>query len=196
MTALRGCRHLRVINRSTESPMFAVFDFASFEVSPDRWRQDTREEGMTEGGRSWYVGPETAAALISATRRVRCTLRMADRIIDRWMDGGKGEKGSFSIRAPSSPAVPFLSFSLLAPLHSLFAVLFLSLSLLLSWKPSLSSSLLSSVTCSSAPLSFHYLIKSSYDEKDEDPTRGSVVVLPFVFTGHRSGHARARETGE
>lgn len=120
ITALRGCRHLRVINRSTESPMFAVFDFASFEVSPDRRRRDTREEGMNEGGQSWYAGPETAAALISATRRVRCTLRMADRIIDRWMDGwerGKGlvqhpcplvSRGSLSLfLPPGTPSLPF-----------------------------------------------------------------------------------------
>lgn len=113
---------------------------------------------------------------------------VADRIIDRWMDGvGKGEKGSSSARVPSRLAIPLSIFlPPRVPSSSPLAVPFPILSLSVSrW----------SLPCSLPlsrfrylPLGFRYLIKSSYDEKDEDPTKragGSVVAPPFLFTSHR-----------
>lgn len=126
----------------------------------------------------------------------------------RSMDGrgGKGEKGSSSVRGPLVPRSPFsLSPSPCVPSPTSLRLsssdpVFLSLSFVLSLNPPCAFSLApASVTCSPAPFGFRYLIKSSYDEKDEDParrTRGSVVVLPFLFTGRRSRHARAGRTEE
>lgn len=174
MIALRGCRHLRAINRSTESPMFAVFDSASFEVSPDRRRRHpergderrrTKLVRRTRNGSSPYF--------CDSSRPVHPSGGGSHY---RSMDGrgGKGEKGSSSIRAPSSrgplslflpPGVPFAPFS-----PSSFDPISLSPSLAEAIALSLSPA---SVTCSS--LGFRYLIKSSYDEKDEDSTRSERI---------------------
>lgn len=141
-------------------------------------------EGMDEGKQSWYAEPETAAALISVTRRVRCTLRVADRIIDRWMVGvGKGKRAR-PASVPLHPVVLFLSFSFLASLHhsSRYPLPILSLSFS-RWSPCFLP-----LSCFryllSVLLGFRYLIKSSYDEKDEDPAgeqENSVVTPSFLF---------------
>lgn len=111
-------------------------------ASPDRLATGYRRDGTKED-KVGYAGPETAAALISATRRVRCTLRVADRIIDRWMDGvGKGKRAR-PASVPPRPAVPLSLFLLpRVPSPTPLAVLFRScLSHSLSWKPPLSPSL-------------------------------------------------------
>lgn len=102
----------------------------------------------------------------------------------RSMDGrgGKGEKGSSSVRAPRVPRSPFLSFSFLASLHP-------PLSPLSSDPVSL---ILSRGSPRFLPLSrfryllppppfpgFRYLIKSSYDEKDEDSARSGRIRRSF-----------------
>lgn len=151
-------------------------------ASPDRLATGV-PAGWNEGGQSWYAGPETAAALISATRRVRCTLRVADRIIDRWMDGvGKGKRAR-PASVPPRPAVPLSLFLLpRVPSPTPLAVLFRSC---------LSHSL-SRGSPRFLPLSrfryllpppsfpgFRYLIKSSYDEKDEDSARSGRIRRSF-----------------
>lgn len=129
---------------------------------------------MDEGEQSWYAGPETVAALISMTRRVRCTLRVADRIIDRWMVRvGKGKRARPA--SPPCPLVPRSPFSLSPSSRPFITPLAVLLRSYLSQSPVEAPAFSlppASVTCSSALHGFRYLIKSSYDEKDEDPGNG------------------------
>jgi len=146
MTVLQGCRHHlyyqlfgRIVNAA-----ISIFDFPSFEVSVaslDRrrnskgggWRR-TKLVRRTRNGSSPYF--------CDSSRPVHPSV--ADRIIDRWMDGWERGKGLVQRPCPFVPQSPFLSFSFLASLHHPFRrpLLILSLSLILPLKPPpLSSSL-------------------------------------------------------
>jgi len=50
-----------------------------------------------------------------------------------------------------------------------------------------------SVTCSSSPLGFRYLIKSSYDEKEEDPREREIRRGSSISLGYQSDHAFSRK---
>lgn len=117
MTALRGCRLCyQSIDRIIDATAFDSPSFGYISRSmATGWRYRREREWVDEGEQSWYAEPETAAALISVTRRVRCTLRLADRIIDRWMVGvGKGKRACPASVSPP-PLVPGSPFSLFLP---------------------------------------------------------------------------------
>jgi len=190
------------INWSTESSMpryrYSIFRVSKYSVaSPDRrrnskgggWRR-TKLVRRTRNGSSPYF--------CDSSRPVHPSV--ADRIIDRWMDGWERGKGLVQRPCPFVPQSPFLSFSFLASLHhpSRRPLLILSLS----HSPVKTSPAFflfpASVTCFSAPVDFRYLIKSSYDEKRKKILESgrSVVVPPFPWATKAIMLSRARKTGE
>jgi len=95
--------HLHVINRSTEWPIprYSIFSSPSFKVRlrfqfGDGGGRGGRG-GINEGGQSWYAGPETAAALISATRPVHPSGSGSHY---RSMDGRSRERGKGLVQRP------------------------------------------------------------------------------------------------
>jgi len=117
----------------------------------------------------------------------------------RSMDGWERGKGLVQRPCPFVPQSPFLSFSFLASLHHPSRRPLLILSLSHSPVKTSPAFFLSptSVTCSSSPLGFRYLIKSSYNEKEEDPREREIVMVPpFPWATKAIMLSRARKTGE
>lgn len=126
-----------------------------------------------------------AAALISATLRPVHPSAAGSHYRSMGEVGRKGEKGSSSVRAPSS----FRGLLVVFPV----SIFFVSLSCFLSFyfRVIISFSLFSfnslSLSLSSSFISlfgFRYLIKSSYDEKDEATARNAVS-FPFFLSFSR-----------
>lgn len=186
---------MSVVDGSTESAMlrYSTFLISKYQLHP--WISKVGGEGKREEARAKVVcrirnGSSPYFCNSSSGAPFGCRIALS---IDGWMRwGGKGEKGSSSVRAPSSlrgllVVFPVSIFFFISP--SLFLSFYFRVFIPFSLSPfnSLSLSLSSSFICL---LHFRYLIKSSYDEKDEATARSAV--FPFLFTGHRSSHASAR----